>query len=235
MTTTAKKVALGMTGAVLLALSTVEAAQALTVFDNRASFTSAVGSLPNIGFEGLAPAGGFTDFATTGLTQSGVNFSSVRPPNTPPTVNSLLFVVDPAFNPDGYNWGSGALLIGGLRGTINVTLPGGINVVGTDFSTILPYASDLTVTLSTGVSRTVSALNFPNRAFIGFISETPISSLSFTSLDGYPQLDNFTFGSRIVEQSTPIPTPALLPGLIGLGVAAWKRRKSAVSQSEVDS
>ena len=223
--TMAKKVALVTTGTLLLAFSTTREAQALTIFEDRPSFTSVVGSLTNIDFEGLAPAGGFTDFATTGLTQSGVNFSSVRPPNTPPTENSILFVVDPAFNPSGYDWGSGALLIGGLQGTINVTLPGGTNVVGTDFSTILPYASDLTVTLSTGVSRTISALNFPNRAFIGFISETPISSLSFTSLNGYPQLDNFTFGQRIVEQSTPIPTPALLPGLVGLGMAAWKRRR----------
>jgi hypothetical protein len=30
-------------------------------------------------------------------------------------------------------------------------------------------------------------------------------------------------------EALPIPTPALLPGLIGMGVAAWRRRKGAVT------
>ncbi|HIK44195.1 MAG TPA: PTPA-CTERM sorting domain-containing protein [Leptolyngbyaceae cyanobacterium M65_K2018_010] len=43
------------------------------------------------------------------------------------------------------------------------------------------------------------------------------------------------FGSTLVVDdvsSTPIPTPALLPGLIGMGVAAWRKRQGEVEVSE---
>ncbi len=39
-------------------------------------------------------------------------------------------------------------------------------------------------------------------------------------------MDNFTLNE---PTTATIPTPALLPGLIGLGVAAWRKRKAAAS------
>ena len=42
-------------------------------------------------------------------------------------------------------------------------------------------------------------------------------------------LGNYT---NITLATTPIPTPALLPGLIGMGVAALRKRKSEVEAAE---
>ena len=46
----------------------------------------------------------------------------------------------------------------------------------------------------------------------------------FASGDGVA-LDNLTF------QATPVPTPALLPGLIGLGISALRKRREAAEQA----
>jgi hypothetical protein len=39
-------------------------------------------------------------------------------------------------------------------------------------------------------------------------------------------IDGTTFSAQVVATSTTIPTPALLPGLVGLGAAAWRKRQS---------
>lgn len=63
-----------------------------------------------------------------------------------------------------------------------------------------------------------------------------ISSFRFTDpTNGSPvplalQYDNTSFAT---PNTTAIPTPALLPGLIGMGVAAWRKRKSeAAAETE---
>ncbi|PZV05183.1 MAG: hypothetical protein DCF32_11490 [Leptolyngbya sp.] len=43
---------------------------------------------------------------------------------------------------------------------------------------------------------------------------------------GGPVLDDVVLEQT---QATPVPTPALLPGLVGLGVAALKQRKSKLA------
>ena len=58
-----------------------------------------------------------------------------------------------------------------------------------------------------------------------FTAIGPSTTLLFTSLINTPYgpaLDNVRVSTNAI---TPVPTPALLPGLVGLGVAAWRRRQ----------
>lgn len=63
----------------------------------------------------------------------------------------------------------------------------------------------------------------PTGEFLGFFSDTEFSSITLAGVGA----NNFSLDTlRGVESSsTPIPTPALLPGLIGMGVAALRKSK----------
>lgn len=76
--------------------------------------------------------------------------------------------------------------------------------------------------------------NFAFGPFFAFASpEIPNSLYAFGSVNNNPpELVGrfFSPGDRtqtyaIVTDSVPIPTPALLPGLLGMGIAVWRKRK----------
>lgn len=81
--------------------------------------------------------------------------------------------------------------------------------------------------------RNVSSLgvNFTNES-----GATALSSLryGFANNGSYPDSFNFIPNTQAILQftqnSTPIPTPALLPGLAGLGIAAWRKRRANQEQ-----
>ncbi|MFM2379494.1 MAG: hypothetical protein RLZZ143_2073 [Cyanobacteriota bacterium] len=136
--------------------------------------------MTTIDFEGIAPINSFSYFPNpAGLTQSGFNFTSSP---------DYLFVVDPGYFPPYYDWGAGAVLLGPQYGTINAALPSGVTAVGSDIFSILDYASNFVINLSTGDSFTVSSSNYPNRSFVGFTSDINITSISFQATSGYTQL-----------------------------------------------
>jgi hypothetical protein len=77
-------------------------------------------------------------------------------------------------------------------------------------------------------------LNGFSAAMGGFFTE---GSSNFASVKGFfssqPDLliegDSFSASLKVAAAptgDTPIPTPALLPGLVGLGAAAWRKRQS---------
>jgi hypothetical protein len=39
-------------------------------------------------------------------------------------------------------------------------------------------------------------------------------------------VQRFSFGIAIEGDTTSIPTPALLPGLVGFGLSVWRKRKA---------
>jgi hypothetical protein len=64
-----------------------------------------------------------------------------------------------------------------------------------------------------------------------------ISSIDFTTIgtslnNNQVQPQDLSHASLYRPGGTPIPTPALLPGLIGMGLAAWRKRKSEQAESE---
>jgi hypothetical protein len=199
-------------------------AQAATLqFTNLASFQANTNGLTTINFEGLAPAGNFITY-TTGLTTGGVNFNA----------NNFLYVVDPAFSPDVYDWGSGSVLQGGAgltAATITATLPSGITAVGSDIMSAVFPGSPFTITLSTGETFNQSSLNYPNRQFVGFTSDVAISSISFRATNGLTLIDNFRFG-RANTVATAVPEPFTIIGTLVGGTAALRMRKKLKSASK---
>jgi choice-of-anchor C domain-containing protein len=72
--------------------------------------------------------------------------------------------------------------------------------------------------------KSVTAMGWQTVAY-NFTATSPSTTLLFTSLTDTafgPALDNVRVST---DGLTPVPTPALLPGLIGMGIAAWRRRQ----------
>jgi hypothetical protein len=181
-------------------------------FSDRASWRDVSSGLGRIDFEGLAPAGGFTPYDTpAGLTLSGVNFSGVTPRagSAGPTTHYLR-VVDPAFFPPFYDWGSGAVLHGppwtsgpqgegGPASRVRATFLAPVTSAGFDVMSFLEYASPLKVVIATTRGSSafiVETASSPMRRFVGFASDTPIVSIDFYGLNGFPIVDEVEFGQR---------------------------------------
>jgi hypothetical protein len=113
-------------------------------------------------------------------------------------------------------WGPGYLM---------VTLPAGITALGADVMTISALPQNVTVTLGTGESYTIPTLANPTRAFIGFTSTDPITTIRFSGSGAYAALDNFSYGSMPAEE-TPEPDTLIFgaTGLAGLWLARRLRR-----------
>jgi len=209
-------------------LADPNAAQAITIqFNDLASFQAQTTGLTTIDFEGLAPVQGLAPAKRfipypTGLTTRGVNF----------TGSSSLFVIEPALSQSNYDWGSGATLSAQSAQpsprSISVNLPSGVTAVGSDimsfnsFNNFNSYAFPFTIGLSTGETFNLNSLNYPNRQFVGFTSDTPITSISFLANGGVTQLDNFRFGTA---NTTPVPEPFTVIGTLIGGTSAFRIRK----------
>ncbi len=51
-----------------------------------------------------------------------------------------------------------------------------------------------------------------------------IDRLRFTTASGGASMDDFTFAESTT--ATPVPTPAMLPSLVAMGGALWRKRKA---------
>jgi len=185
----------------------VGAQNGLTQFNDRAAFDAAATNHTKIDFENLVPSSGFRNYKMPGgLTASGVSFQTSgggRFGSGHLTLIGAAYDAGPI-----YKTGTGAILIWGPpnqagNAYLDVTLPSGITAVGADLWTAQPYVSSIEVTVTTldGQSQTVTVntLRHPASAFIGFTSNSPISSLRL----GLPRgqtgliLDNFSFGRSV--------------------------------------
>lgn len=201
-------------GSLLLVWASMGAAQAAVVtFSDRTVWNAATAGVSNIDFEGLAEPGSFV--VANGATIGGVTF----------TGSGNLFVVDPAYSPEFYDWGSGAVMLGDLNSTITATFAG-VTSLGLDLMSILDYGATLTLGLSTGDSVAVATANYPDRTFFGVTSDLPITMITISGSGGYPEIDNFSFG-RAGVAAVPEPSSILLVGLAAAALRLASRRKSA--------
>jgi hypothetical protein len=181
-----------------------------TIYTDRATWTAASTGITDIDFEGIAPPGSWVWYDGSAI--GGVTFTAVD--------GSSLFVVDPAFYPPLYDWGSGAVFSpqwGSPTGVI-ASLPSGVTSLALDLMTIGPaesYGYPVDILLSDGTHCVVSTFDRPNRAFFGVVSSTDITSIQITS-EVFPILDNFSYGS-------PVPEPGTL-ALFGTGLLAVARK-----------
>lgn len=142
--------------------------------------------------------------STINGTMNAVNFSDFGDINNPITA-----IFSTTINRVGMDIG------GTVGGTANFTIQAfnGLNLVESQnftalFSNVLPGGNISSV-------------------FAAFEVASGFDSIQISRIDGNLSLslDDFRFESSSPE---PIPTPALLPGLIGMGVAALRKRKQEV-------
>lgn len=236
-------VTLGVIGTAFFVLGTCDRSQAFAVYTNRTAFNAATTGLTTLDFEGIASAEGFVYTPSPpGYTSAGVTFTD----NTPDTqFAGRQFIISKTF-PDAGFMGSDFLSENGVGSAAHISFQNAVTAVGTDIASIAPTQTGLSsfvITVPTGSSEFTQytlQLNFQAVQFIGFTFTNPIAALLIappTEQEG-PQLDNFSFGRALPPPSpspappppTSVPTPALLPGLLGLGLSVWRKRKAA-SQS----
>jgi len=172
-------------------------------------------------------------------------FSTVKP-------NAQTITFDSGVTSTGNGTGDGSNSVDGSRffgtvdgqgdnpgafDTITWSFPQAITAFGADwFNTasgdLLTLSGDFDGTGTQTVSFNTQ-LGSPGDGFLGIIGNASFSSITFGTEGAAGQggletftADNLSFGTA----ATPIPTPALLPGLVGMGIAAWRKRK-AVSQA----
>ena len=195
-------------------------------YSDRTAFNAAATGLTNIDFEGLGVPNGYYIRYASGLSLSGATFSDA---------DTHLYAISPAYYSHIYNYGTGVVLSAQGRAgyseisTLDVILPANTTAVGTDIgSSIDPNwmtpSPSFTITLSTGdVFHLDGGSPITGFNFIGFASDTAISSISFSNMR-IPIYDNFTFGQANDISGVPEPSTFLLVVAGLAGAAAFGRR-----------
>src|SRR5918993_1002525 len=185
--------------------------------ESREAFSAASSGLSTIDFGSVAPRKGFGIYRPpAGLTTNGVTFRSTGGARFG---SGIIYVPSLHYlgNNPAYQTGSGEMMTWGApnqpgNASLDVTLPSGVSAVGVDLWTQQPYVSTVEVTVTTedGQSETVVAntRNRPEAAFVGFIADKSIVSISFRPPKGQTGLllDNFSFGRR--AQGRPVQASA---------------------------
>jgi len=190
-------------------------------FTDRAAWLAAAGAVTNIDFEGSAPPGGSTAF-TGPVTFSGVQFSA------PFIGGGGIAELAVSAGLDYVNaWGSGDKLQAGLGVEFDISLPAGVEAVGSDImitsTFIFGTNGSYTATLSTGDQFTnIFSSGPPNRSFVGFVSTTPISSITLVSSPSLAMIDNFAFTAVTVPE--PGSLALFVAGIITLLLVARRYR-----------
>ncbi len=192
--------------------SAVFAQSGIASYASRASFTSDAENLTTIDFEGIVPNSGFRNFKSEGsLVTAGIEF---RPGGGARFGAGHITVVGPWYLAGPiYETTSGAKLIWAPpnqpgNAYLDIIPPGGTTAVGVDLWAAQPYVSPVDVEVVTANGRKTLTIDTPNRpaaGFVGFVSDSAITSLRITPARGQTGLvlDNFTFGRGSKNASRP--------------------------------
>src|SRR5688500_1778633 len=185
--------------------------------ESREALNAASSGLSTIDFGSVAPARGFGMYRPpAGLTTNGVTFRSAGGARFGSGIIYVPSVDYMGTNPL-YQTGTGEVITWGApnqpgNASLDVTLPSGVTAVGVDLWTQQPYVSTVEVIATTedGQSKTVvvNTRKRPEAAFVGFIADKSIVSISFRPPKGQTGvlLDNFSFGRR--AQGRPVQAAA---------------------------
>jgi len=202
----------------------------ITLVGTRAAFNGESSGVTTISFEGITPTNAAQNFLNPGLVTSGVTFSTS---GTGPFGTGFVTVYGAGLagmQSSVLNTGTGAILVWGppnQPGTLflNATLPAGVTAVGADIWAQQPFISPVNVTVNaadaTSQTFTINTVNRPTSSFVGFTSDTAITSLLFQTVQGQTGLvvDNFSFGQSL--ESPPVSQvpepPSIVLLVLGLG------------------
>lgn len=217
-------------GALTLTIS-VQAQATITQYSSRTSFNAAASGLTTFNFNGLAPVGGSKDYSYV-FSYYGVVFTAGLSDN--------LDVVDSAQGAGNPFNGEQYFLTGNYPGAlplVSISLPAGTTAFGADFANFHTATSQTVTALANGKSFTFTApAGSTNMSvFAGFTSNTPITTLSFsTNAAGAGlDLDNVSFGNfapaAVPEASTTVSFGLLLA--LGLGGMVVAKKKNAIASA----
>jgi hypothetical protein len=212
----------------LLISGCVTASASVTVYTDRNLWTLATSSVNTIDFTGATSNNG-------DVTIGAVDFQGFD--NTAETQHDLQVF-------GGNYWGSGAVLEGPAGSTLGqhiiVTLPVGTFAVGSDVMQFEPngptsFAETVTVKLSIDgtIYNAPTIDGFLSRGFIGFTSDTQISSITFFPANdpsAHLGLDNFSTGGQAAVSQTPEATTMILCGGGLLLIGLVRRHRNSNSQ-----
>jgi hypothetical protein len=225
--TISKKIVLVATISVLSGFSITSEAQAITFVTNR----SALGADDSIDWSSL-----------------GANFTSVSTPFSVTSANGLDVTVNIPDNlverrTQGTGWagdfttGDALLWTKNGPGPLSLAFYSPVSGVGTQihsnaggtFTAIIEAFNSSNISLGSFSLDGRTSGNGDNSAiFLGLLdTSNNIAKVTF-NISGSSSPD-FAINQLSLKTSTPVPTPALLPGLIGMGAAAYRKRKGAAT------
>ncbi|MGA7936210.1 MAG: PTPA-CTERM sorting domain-containing protein, partial [Kovacikia sp.] len=109
--------------------------------------------------------------------------------------------------------------------TLSITLPVGINAFDLYVQPNVFSTFNISVAASNNSIITQAVNGVGGAQYFGFYSDDPLTSLTTITINAQSQANGFAFGE--LRLASPIPTPALLPGLLGLGLGIWRKCKDA--------
>lgn len=98
-----------------------------------------------------------------------------------------------------------------------------------DFQTV----STISVTAQSGIISEVlsqDVAGFSGAKYFGFYSDDPLDPIQSIQISG-PNSGGFAIGQLRGAKTATIPTPFLLPGMIGLGLGLWRKARSRQSET----
>ena len=228
-----------------LALLSHPAHAAVTVYTSQTAFLAAIpgsASVSTLTFNAIADSPPYFTSEGNSFTEGGITFT------TPAT--DTINIVSSQFNKgNGYDYGSGDVIAafdGGNGNTpLTAALPNGTFAVGFDlgdfnaspnFSVALtPAGVGAVPSVYTAQGGAPTAYGGSGFDFVGFVSSSPVSSVTFSGPLGAvtgASFDNFTYA--VSPNASPAPEPSQVGmlalmglGLTGLLLRAGKRSKAA--------
>lgn len=200
-------------------------AMSFTTFDSRSAFENATGAdrFETEDFNNVTA----TDFRNTSQTVGGLTLSDnsgfrARIATSPAAVPTLNIDGSPA-----------ALLSARAENGAAIAFSSPITAFGAAFAGVSNGGRDTRFVFNDGTDLAIPFRgvggDLINDGFFGFVADSPFDSFRFRRFDGTLadgfSVDNVLFRTAQANAPQPVPSPALLPGIVGMGAAALRRRR----------
>jgi hypothetical protein len=201
-------------GLAVLAFNAPLASASTTEYTDALSFDAAVLPPSTYNFEGIAPS---ASYSQVDATVGGATFTS-----------NNGYVIDAAAGFASYNasFFSGQSLTPGTDPSEVVCMLSGATAIGFTYGDYQEGGLPFTVTLSTGDSFNLTTPSNPgsDTGFVGFVSDTPITKVTFA--DSGSAFDVVNFSESAGATSVPEPGTLALMATGMFGIALLSRRRS---------